>query len=284
MKKLLVLCTALFILVGCASKDASTSKNEVLFTVGKNKVTQDQIFQTMKATDGGALSIKKGQNILTKDISDETIQAEVDSLLAKQKDDLKNQFIVEVQKLGFETEEDYVEKNLKPYARIRHLLKTTLDEEYERVAQELIPRKVAVLETKTKDNAKKAEEMLKAGSSLSAIAAELNEEVEYKGETTLEFVESSKLPSAVLTFIRETNEPSNSEIIPVGAADDSFYLVTIVDLDVASMKEEVIEAAMDSNEISQKELAGLYSKNGFKVYDFGIYNALKKTHASYLAN
>ena len=50
------------------------------------------------------------------------------------------------------------------------------------------------------------------------------------------------------------------------------------------MKEEVIEAAMDSNEISQKELAHLYSKNGFKVYDFGIYNALKKTHASYLAN
>lgn len=284
MKKLLFSMMALLLLVGCASKEASTSANEVLFTIGKNKVTQNDIFSTMKATDSGTLAIKEGQYILTKDIKDEDIQAEVDTMIKKQKDDLKDEFLTEIKKLGFDTEEDYVENNLKPYVRIRHLLKVTMTEEYERLGQELVPRKIAVLEMKTEENAKKAKDMLDNGATLENIAASLDEEVTYKGTETIEFLQSSKLPNAVTTFLKETNEPATSDIITVGESTKQYFIASLVDADISTYKDEVIEAALESNEISQRELARLYKVNGFKVYDQGIYNAIKKSNSEYLAN
>lgn len=284
MEKLLFSLMALLLLVGCASKEASTSTNEVLFTVGKNKVTQNDIFNTMKASDGGTLAIKEGQYILTKDIKDEDIQKELDDMITKQKDDLKGEFLTEIQKLGFDSEEEYVEKNLKPYVKIRHLLKVTMTEEFERLGQELVPRKIAVLEMKTEENAKKAKDMLDNGATLENIAANLDEEVNYKGTETIEFLQSSKLPNAVTTFLKETNEPATSDIITVGEGTKQFFIASLVDADISSFKDDIIEAALESNEISQRELARLYKQNGFKVYDQGIYNAIKKSNAEYLAN
>lgn len=284
MKKILVLATALLVLAGCASKEANPSSNNVLFTVGGNKVTQKQIFHTMKATDGGNTAIRLGQNILTESITDEDVKDLVADMLKKQKDDLKDQFIVEVKKLGFESEAEYVKENLTPYAKLRTLLETTLNEDYERVAGELIPRKVEILEIKDKDNATKAKEMLDNGATLANIAKELDEEVTHKGTEVLEFAANSKLPTQVVDFIRETNAKETSDLIETGDSTKVFYIVNMLNADVNDLKEDTVEAILESNELSQKELARIYKSKGFRVYDLGIYNSLSRTHRDYLAN
>lgn len=285
MKKIIVLLTALLLLVGCASKEASTSSNEVIFTIGKNKVTQNEIFQTMKASDKGSAAIRLGQLELTKDISDSDVAVELEDRLQRQKDDLKDEFLTEVKKLGYETEEEYVEENLKPYVKLMFLLEKTISEDFDRFAQEQVPRKIAVLEILTEENAKKAKELIDNGSSLATVATELGEEdAKYTGEETIDFLASSTLPNAVTRFLKESNEPATSDIIEVGESEKKFYIASLVDADVASYKEEVVELAMDTQGVAQRELARIYNKAGFKVYDQGLYNALKETHAEYLAN
>lgn len=284
MKKLIVLLSAMLILVGCANKEASTSKNDVIFTIGKNSIKQDQIFHTMKASDKGATAIRLAQNILTSDVSDDDVKDALNEMLTRQKDDLKGEFLTEIQKLGFETEEDYVEKNLKPYVKLLHLLETTISEDYDRFAQEQIPRKVAVLEILSKENATKAKDLVDKGASLETVAKELDEDVKYAGEIKLDFLASSTLPNAVTRFLKETNEPATSEIIETGDSEKKYYIAELVDADLLAMKDEIIEAAMDTQDVSQRELARLYKQNGFKIFDQGIYNALKQTHAEYLAN
>lgn len=284
MKKLIVLLTTLLLLVGCSSTEANISTNDVLFTIGKNKVTQKQIFHTMKATDRGSAAIRLAQAELIKDVTDESIQEELDDMVTRQKEDLKGEFLNEIKKLGFESEEDYIEKNLKPYVKLIHLLETTISSDFDRFAQEQVPRKIAVLEVLTKENATKAKDLIDNGSSLSTVATELKEEVKLKGDETLTFLSSSTLPNAVTRFLKETNEPAISDIIETGETDKKFYIAQVVDADVASYKEEVIKAAMDSQEVSQRELARLYKTNGFKVYDLALYKALQKTHTEYLAN
>lgn len=284
MKKLLLALTALLVLAGCANKEASTSSNEVIFKVGSKTVNQEQLFHVMKSSDAGKTAIREAQDLITKDVTDEDIADEVAELLAKQKEDLKDQFLEEVQKLGYETEEDYVENNLKPYARLRHFLETDLNENFKRLAQDLIPRKIKVLQIKDKENLDKAKEMLADKSSLEDIAKALDEDVTQKGVETLELMSQSKLPQDVIDFLKENNEPAVSEVLETGTDKDQYYIAELVSADVATFKDDVIEKILSDNTLTQKELGRIYKENNFKVYDEGIYNALKKSHPEYLAN
>lgn len=284
MKKLLLALTALLVLAGCANKEASTSSNEVIFKVGSKTVNQEQLFHVMKSSDAGKTAIREAQDLITKDVTDEDIADEVAELLAKQKEDLKDQFLEEVQKLGYETEEDYVENNLKPYARLRHFLETDLNENFKRLAQDLIPRKIKVLQIKDKENLDKAKEMLADKSSLEDIAKALDEDVTQKGVKTLELMSQSKLPQDVIDFLKENNEPAVSEVLETGTDKDQYYIAELVSADVATFKDDVIEKILSDNTLTQKELGRIYKENNFKVYDEGIYNALKKSHPEYLAN
>ena len=284
MKKLLTLLAAMLILTGCANKEASLSTNDVIFTVGKSTVKQNQLFHTMKATDAGSLAIEQAQNIITQDITDEQIQAQVDELLTKQKDDLKDQFLEEIQKLGFDTEEEYVENNLKPYVRMKVYLEKEMNENFEHLAQKLVPRKVAILEIKTKEKADEALALLEAGSSLTEIAEELDQEISHTGEEVVEFLEGSKLPSVVTTFIKENNEAKTSGILETTAEEKQYFIVSVIESDVNSFKEEIIEKALTVSTVTQTELARIYKAHGFKVFDEVIYKALQKTHPTFLAN
>ena len=284
MKKLLVLVSALLVLAGCANKEASPSTNDVLITVGKNKITQNQLFHTMKASDAGSLAIEKGQNIITKDITDEEIADQVAELLQKQKDDLKDDFLESIQSLGFETEEEYVEKNLKPYVRMKVYLEKTMSEDYERLAIELMPRKIAVLEIKGKDKADEAKKLLSDVASISSIAKQLDQDVDLDGTETLEFMVTAQLPSIVSTFVKENNKPITSEVLETTEAEIKYYIVSVISADVLELKDEAIELALSNNKVTQAELAKIYKSKGFKIYDETIYKALKKSHGSYLAN
>lgn len=283
MKKLISV-LVLFLLVGCSDAYATLSTDEVLFEVNGVSVTQKQLFTQHKAADSGSLAIEEAQAVITKDISDESIQEEADALLAKQKEDMGELFELQLKSSGYSSEEDYMERSIKPYLKLKTLISNQLKEDYVDFATNYLPKELQILQLENREKANEAIEALSAGKTFDEVAEEYKSGTTYVGESKIYMMNDTKIPSEISKFVLETNEPKLSGLLETTTGTVSFYIVNVVEPAADKIQDKAIEAALDISELTQKHIAKMYREAGFKVYDKAIYDLLQKDFSDYLAN
>ena len=283
MKKLMTV-LVLFLLVGCSDAYANTSTNDVLFEVNGVGVTQQELFTAMKAADSGRLAIEEAQKILTQDITDEAIADEANESLARQKEDLGELFEVQLKAAGYSDENNYMERSIKPYVRLKTKLTSFLTEDYDDFAISYKPRQLQILQVATRESGKEALEKLSAGTSFEEVAEEYKEGTTYIGEDKIHLMNDTTIPTEVTNFVLESNEPTLSGLIETATGEVKFFIVKVINPDVTAIKDKAIEAGLDNSTLTQKYIAKMYKDAGFKVYDKTIYDILSKDFADYLAN
>lgn len=285
MKKLIGLFSVLLLLASCGSNpSADLSSNDVIFEMDGKQVKQNELFTIMKASDAGTTALKLASQKLSESVEDSVIQTELDEMIKTQKEDLGEEFLKEVKALGFESEEDYINRSLKPYLKSKHLIETKLNEEYSAFASEYIPKEAKILKLKDEAKANEATEKLKNGESFDDIAKDYQENTSFPGLAEVYFIKDSKLPTVVLDFIKGQNAPATSEVLKSSGEEAQYFLVEVVEPDSTKLQEKAVARALNVSEITQKYIASIHKQHGFKVYDQGIYNALQEQYAAYLAN
>ncbi len=285
MKKLLIGALAfLLILTGCSNGKTSLSQEEVIFKIGDEKVTTQQLYTSMLLSDGGKKAIELAQQIMTQDITNEAIQAEVDAMLQDQKDTLKDSFLTEVQKLGFVDEEDYVERSLRPFFRMKRYTENHLTENYSTFASTHLPKELRVLEIVGKDKADEVSAKLKEGVSFDTIVQEYKTEgTTHVGTQKIQFLNGSNLPAIVVKFVKEQNEPAISEVLATEGSEVKYYLVDLVENDLEKLKDQAIAASFNVSSIAEAIMADIYRGNGFRIYDINVYEMLKPDYSDFFA-
>lgn len=285
MKKLLASVLVLFLVAGCSSNpSAKLSTNEVLFEINGKKVTENDLFNSFKVSDAGSLAIEDAQTVLTKDISEETIATEVAELLEKQKTDLGELFEAQIKSAGYEDEADYIERSLKPFVRLKTLIKGNLNDDYVDFATNYMPKELRIIQLESREAGAEAVEKASAGTSFDEIAEAYAFGTTYDGSQKIYMMNDTKIPAEISKYVLEQNEPAKSGVIETSTGDVKFYMVEVVEPDVTKIKDKAIDAAMQISTLTTKYIAKFYKEAGFKVYDKTIYDLLQKDFKDYIAN
>ena len=285
MKKLIGLFSVLLLLASCGSNpSANLSSNDVIFEMDGKQVKQNELFTIMKASDGGNTALKLASQKLSESVEDSLIQTELNLMITSQKEDLGDKFLSEINSLGFDSEEDYINRSLKPYLKSKYLIETKLNEEYTKFASQYIPKEAKILKLTDKEKANEATEKLKSGESFDDIAKEYQENTAFTGQAEIYFIEGSKLPAVIVDFIKGQNAPATSEVLITSGEEAQYFLVEVVEPDATKLQEKAVDRALNVSEITQKYIATIHKEHGFKIYDQNLYNALQEQYADYLAN
>ncbi|NLW15781.1 MAG: hypothetical protein GX038_05975 [Erysipelothrix sp.] len=283
MKKILSILLLLFVLVGCSSKSIEPVTNELLFTVNGKEIKETDIFESMKLSRGSISIIHdEAQRLLLKSLvtEDEAFDKKVAETLAEAKELIGDNFELMLEKNGFESEEDYVEKVIKEIARLDIVLTNTMSEDFEALKVKR-PRYVRIIEVSVADG-NKVEELAKAGETLEDLAKEYGvKDSKFDGDKLL-VSEVSDLDTQLLEAILKPTEVGLIEKGIAPSTQDVVYIAEVVDLDADNFKDAAIEHFVNNNKLANEYIGNLFVKHKFTLYDQTLFDMYKDEFPDHL--
>lgn len=285
MKKMITLMASMMTiacLTGC--KDASAKlkdANNILFSVGKEKITKGEMYDAMKSTTMANIATIQA----TKTISDAEVEV-TEEMKTTAQETLNNfktlygdNFAASLKSSGL-TEEEYVEKFLLPSLQSKELIKNYINENFPLLIEKYKPTKASILTFTTADEANAALGALKDGSkSVADIINEYN--LSSPTEPELITVETRTYDSALLSSVFAANVEDGWMMLP--SSDSSkFYVLSVTEKDAEKMKDEIIDSFSLIQSINQDSISHFFKKYNFQVYDIDLYNQLSVEHPEYL--
>lgn len=282
-------------LVGCKDATAKISnKNELLFKVEKQTVTNEDIYKPlMNAAGFNLVNSAVEQVIFDKEVTvtDEMKKA-ADKKLEEEKSKMGANFDTTIKQYympyGVTNEQEFYDKILLATEKRNALTKKYLEQNLDSKFKTYKPMKVQIVAIDDEEKSKKALEAAKNGSSFEQIANEYGNTTTYKGN--IEIVnQSSKLPSAVWAKISSVTDSNKliEEVITDSSADSSspkYYLVKVIDTNaLENFKDEAIDSILtSSSSLSKDAMIHYLEKYNFHIYDINIYNSYKSQNPTYL--
>lgn len=279
-------------LSGCsdASVDISTG-DEVLFSVGNEKITNDDIFRPLFLNYGyNEVSAQVNNVIFEKEVpvTDEITEAAKKSL-ASTKDGLgEDAFITQIKQSGYKDEDDFYTRAVLPSEQLKALTKKWLNENADEQISIYKPVKARIIACTSEENAKNALEAVQGDTSFEDAASEYGKTDTYKGDEIV-VNQSSGLPSTVWAKISVVTdkEAMINEVIAdttTNADNPIYYVVKVTNTSAAEdFKEEAIQSILDKSTSAQTDAMKHYlAEYDFNVYDIDIYNAYKSSKPDYL--
>lgn len=289
MKKLILVGAAamLFTLAGCSDATAGISNGDkAIITIGKQKITNDDLYQFTKKTYGSSLTLAQimdkvadRENIK---ITDE-LEKQANEQVAAAKESMGENFETQLKAYGYETEEDFKEGDIYPALRQSALVKKYVTSKKTSLFKTYTPVKAEILEAADADKANAALEAIKGGTSV-ADAATANGTVEtYKGEEAI-YTNKSGLPSAVFDKIKSAKKKGLISTVIEDSTTQKFYVVNVTNTDPTTFEEEAVaEIAMKGSTELQSACNAYYLKKyDFTIYDKDVYDGIKSTNADYI--
>ncbi|MGN1344298.1 MAG: hypothetical protein ACI4U3_06940 [Traorella sp.] len=289
MKKLLsICCLALLVLCGC--KDASTSLtdgNEALITVGKTKITKNDVYDGLKSENGvTAILSKLTAYIVDKEVpvTDELIK-EADEYIESFKEYIgEDDFNEFIESMGYDTVEQYRDENVLLSVRSNKIAESYVTNNYEDANEKYQLRKVQILQVTDSKTAAEIQSAIKNNEltfeeALTQYADSLKTTT-YTGKEQI-ITNLASLDSSIIENIMAV-ETDNTLLDSYQFNSDltSFYIVKVVKVNID--QEEGKEVLLKLSSISDDAFAFYLKQYGFRVYDIDIYNGIKSQAPTYL--
>ena len=294
MKKLaMLLCCAAMLttLSGCKDAVANISNgSEVLIQVGSTKITNEDLYQSLKSTNGAATTIQLVQDALAvkEGLSvTEEMKKEAAADLVKLKKDYGGDeaFAEALASAGFENDEDYLERVSYPDLLKGALLDKYLSENEEKILNQYHPIKAKVIEFSSQANADKALAAIKDGDTLEEAFKKYGaEKATLTGKEVIYHAESS-IANTVYTRLSSATKAEVIKEVLADASESKWYITEITNLDPTSMVQEIFdELKVSATSLSSEMLETYLKKHNFSVHDIDIYNEIKTNYPSYLVS
>ncbi|MEF2782252.1 MAG: peptidyl-prolyl cis-trans isomerase [Clostridium sp.] len=289
MKKICGLLAAmmLFTLAGCKDATAEISNgSEALITVEGEKITNDDIYQLIKATAGGneTLNLIKNkiydkEGIKVTEAMEKESESQVKSLKGIYGDELESTLA----QFGYNDLDDYKEKAIYPSLKQTELNKKYVKEKEESVFSTYYPFKAQVLEADSEDKAKSALAALNDGDSFASVVKEYGTTTTYDGKEAL-YTSESGLPTAVFDKIKSTNKTGVVDSVIEDTTNSKYYVVNITNITTDEYEEEAINKIVEdaSSNIESAATAYYLKKYDFTIYDKDVYDGIKSINESYI--
>lgn len=289
MKKICGLLAAmmLFTLAGCKDATAEISNgSEALITVEGEKITNDDIYQLIKATGGGneTLNLIKNkiydkEGIKVTEAMEKESESQVKSLKGIYGDELESTLA----QFGYNDLDDYKEKAIYPSLKQTELNKKYVKEKEESVFSTYYPFKAQVLEADSEDKAKSALAALNDGDSFASVVKKYGTTTTYDGKEAL-YTSESGLPTAVFDKIKSTNKTGVVDSVIEDTTNSKYYVVNITNITTDEYEEEAINKIVEdaSSNIESAATAYYLKKYDFTIYDKDVYDGIKSINESYI--
>ncbi len=293
MKKAMTLsCAALMALALSGCKDASvdiSNGNDVLFTVGSTKVTNDDIFRPIFLSSGFSEVNKQVSKIIyDKEVPvNDEITAEAKKSMDEFKKSAKDNLSAILKQYGCENEEEYYNDYVIPSVQGTQLAKKYLEANAEDQITTYKPVKARIIACTSEGNAQNALKAVQDGGSFESAAKTYGKTDTYTGSEII-VNQSSQLPSVVwskISVITDKEAMINEVITDNTDAENPLYYVVKVTNTKAleEFKDEALQSILDrSTTIRQEAMVHYLKQYQFHVYDIDIYNSYQSSMPDYL--
>lgn len=289
MKKLCTLFAVamLLTLAGCKDATANISNGSTaLITVDGDKITNDDIYNLVKKTDGASTTLR----LIQDKIADKENVKIDDAMKKEAKESTKSLTSMYGDKLdatlktnGYASLDDYTKKVVYPSLRANKLITKYVEDKSDSLFKTYMPMKAQILEAVSEKNAKSALADLKKGDEFTDVVKKYGSVATYNGKENV-YNSMSGLPPAVFDKMKSTNKKGLIESIISDTDNKKYYVVNITNADPASFKKDAIDSIvkMGGTDIQNAALAYYLKKYDFKIYDIDIYNGIKAINPSFI--
>lgn len=282
MKKLIAILAVVLLMTGCSDARVKvTSSSTTLLTVGTEKITKGEVFSSfMNRYPSEAVMTMATKLILAKQVPvDAAIKAVADEKLAEAKEKWDDEFEDFLSAYGYETEQEYYDKELIVTAQTDALTAKYITDNYDTLIATYKPRKIRVIQTSTQEKAVAAIKEIKEGANFEATATKYSS-TSYKGKEQIVTTESS-LFAAALTFATGATVPTLSTAIE-DTTNKVFYVVQVTVADPAKFKDEILTTLNSDATFQKKAMLSFFEAGEFTIYDKTVYDEFKSYYAEYL--
>lgn len=280
MRKLLILLSLTLLLTACSDAVAKiTNPNGAVAQIGDTTITRGQLFEFMSNSDTSTIVINMAKNIIrearvgvTQEVRD-LAQEDLDVM----KGILKDDFLPGIKRLGFLSEEDYVERALIPLAQQNVMMRTYIEENFNAIVATFFPRRARIIEFTSEADAKRVLEAIKAGGNTEELGKGNTTSLDFFGQLAT-YHRDSNIPTQLKTFLREATGPTlTQEVISV---NNKFYIVEVIEAVPTRFKEDVITTLSAIQSLVDQMWLVEFRESGFAVYDINVFNAIQNSNQS----
>ena len=278
MKRLLILMISTLLLVSCSAGTSNLKeKNEVLFEIGSEKITTNQVYTMLRHQETGVEIINIAKQILLDEAAPITDEMKTNAEETYDEyEELYGSFMSYV--TGGLSKEEFIEKQLIPFEQEKHYLEPHFNEEYDNIFEEDPAVRVYYLRFDTIDTAKLVIEDLQAGKTWEEIKEDhLDEDDTQSIESKLLQTTTTTVPTQLLQWAMKT-DVVDGDIHPdyfTDSTNENYIVAQIDTKDQALLKEDYFYSWLNDTDRIGEIYAEAFKKANFRVYDALFYDQIK---------
>ena len=290
MKKLLYVLLVVLLLctTACSADDGHatvTGSDDPIITIEGKDYTKNDFYEAMMAANATGVVLQKLSDMIY-DVEIGTDDTEILAEAEKDVQDLKNtageMIDIYLQIYGYSSVEEY-RMSVITYLKQNAIIKKYLNANFEENVKTIAPRKVQIIQAKSKEDADKALEELRAGKDFKEVAKQYST-TNFKGDVQIVHRNTTTIDEVIVDMLAVVTEPTLTSQPLMNVEKTYWYVVNFVETDPNQFKDELIEQlAAEDTKLSDKAFAYYAKKGNFKVFDIDLYKEMQKSYSDYLS-
>lgn len=286
MKKTLILLSTIAMaltLSACSDATANISDgNETLISVGSEKVTKEDVYQSLKANIGTATLAKLKAEVYKKEDIKETdeIKKQADEKLAQIKKQWGDNYEKQLKSEGFANDQELKEAYILPALYQTELQKKYVTENKEALFKSYVPYKAQIFQADDETKANDALNALKKGDKFSDVVKKYGTTSTYDGSEKV-YTNQSGLPNEVFSAMSGAGKKGLVEKVitstNTSTSVTSYYIVNLVETEPKNYEDEAIQAIAETSTLATEATKFYFKKYDMTIYDIDAYNSLKNS-------
>ena len=285
MKKLLMLVLCGGLLVACSSESSYTVKitspDDVLLSGSEIEITKQQYFEKLLDAYGSNELLNEAVNaIADKELTDQSaIDTALNEKITTYKEYAGGDLNAYAIKMGYSSQEEYVQLELLPMVKLELLRKKYIDENLDELIKTY---QVCSFKKIVVDKESTALNIIKEATTAEAFDAKVTEygtAAEDAGIVTKNSTLDDNLKEQLETLSAISEDGVYSKAIKL--SDDSYAVVYMYNTD-HSNKDKIISSLSSDSKVQTAIEGGYLKEYNFKIYDDKLKDAIKKISEDYI--
>ena len=286
MKKTLVLLSTIAMaltLSACSDATANISNgSETLISVGNEKVTKEDVYQSLKSNIGSATLNQLKLEVFKKEGIKETdeIKKQADEKLAQIKEQWGDNYEKQLKSEGFANDQELKEAYILPALYQTELQKKYVTENKDKLFTSYTPYKAQIFQASDEGKAYDALKALKNGDKFSDVVKKYGTTTTYDGSEKV-YTNQSGLPDEVFSALSGAGKKGLVEKVITSTNSTtsvtSYYIVNMIDTEPKNYEDAAIQAIAETSTIATEATKFYFKKYDMTIYDIDAYNSLKNS-------
>ena len=285
-KSAILLLSGMLLLSGCSAASANiANKDDVLFTVGDQKLTRGDEYQFLKSSQGAEMTMELvRQSILDEEIGrgEEIMaaaQTQYDTYAQSNPD-----FEAQITETGYKDKDEYITKTIVPTVQQEKLMDKYFTDAKKSIKKSYKPSVAKILECADAETAQKALDELKKGTDTQTVYDTYKSEATTYGNSDTFVSTSSNLPDRLINTLAKAKKPG--VIDEVFTYEDgtsaSAYVAILTSNTYDDILDQIIANLSSEQTITSDCFVYYLKKYHFQVHDQEIFDYLKNNYPQYL--